>query len=84
MTIRHDSQSTSGSAVTVGPVKRPRKERTSATHSTNDETSQAPAGGEDSTNVQKPKLKRSSMAARNDPQDSAERITVSSKAAEMP
>ncbi|KAF9912267.1 hypothetical protein EC991_000158 [Linnemannia zychae] len=73
MTIRHDSQSASGNGASVGSVKRPRKERTNSTNSTYDETSQAPAGGEDSANAQKPKLKRSSMAARNDPQDSAAR-----------
>lgn len=73
MTIRHDSQSASGSNASVGSVKRPRKERTNSTNSTTDEPIQAPAGGEDSTNAQKPKLKRSSMAARNDPQDSVTR-----------
>ncbi|KAG0257305.1 hypothetical protein BGZ95_005280, partial [Linnemannia exigua] len=76
MTIRHDSQSTSGTGASIGSVKRPRKERTTSTNSTNDESSQAPAGGEDSSSAQKPKLKRSSMAARNDPQDSAARSDV--------
>ncbi|KAG0381067.1 hypothetical protein BGX24_012201 [Mortierella sp. AD032] len=76
MTIRHDSQSASGTGASIGSVKRPRKERTTSTNSTNDESSQAPAGGEDSSSVQKPKLKRSSMAARNDPQDAAARSDV--------
>ncbi|KAF9297522.1 hypothetical protein BGZ88_009783 [Linnemannia elongata] len=73
MTIRHDSQSASGSGASIGSVKRPRKERTNSTNSTTDESSQAPAGGEESTDGQKPKLKRSSMAARNDPPGSAAR-----------
>lgn len=86
MTIRHDSQSASGSGASIGSVKRPRKERTNSTNSTTDESSQAPAGGEESTEGQKPKLKRSSMAARNDPQgsaarsDAAERDIVSAQA----
>ncbi|KAF9154752.1 hypothetical protein BG015_012077 [Linnemannia schmuckeri] len=65
MTIRHDSQSTSGSGVSIGSVKRPRKERTNSTNLTTEESSQASVGGEDSSNGQKPKLKRSSMAARS-------------------
>lgn len=86
MTIRHDSQSASGNGASIGSVKRPRKERTNSTNSTIDESSQAPAGGEESTDGQKPKLKRSSMAARNDPQgsaarsDAAERDIVSDQA----
>ncbi|KAF9097803.1 hypothetical protein BGX23_007899 [Mortierella sp. AD031] len=75
MTIRHDSQSASGSGAAVGSVKRQRKERTSSTNSTNDDLGessrqgQAPVGGDEGSSGQKPKLKRSSMAARNEPQD---------------
>ncbi|KAF9934280.1 hypothetical protein FBU30_002698 [Linnemannia zychae] len=70
MTIRHDSQSGPGSS--IGSVKRPRKERTNSTnstHSSTEESGQTTTVSEEGANTQKLKLKRSSMAARNDPQD---------------
>ncbi|KAG0343818.1 hypothetical protein BG004_004972 [Podila humilis] len=66
MTIRHDSQSAPASA--IGSVKRPRKDRSvPSSEDISKETSSVPNADESTT--AKSKLKRSSMAVRNDNQD---------------
>lgn len=69
MTIRHESQP--AVAPTIGSVKRPRKDRSAP--STDDVPRESPASGEqqraEETSGFKTKLKRSSMAVRNENQD---------------
>lgn len=69
MTIRHDSQP--AVAPTIGSVKRPRKDRSAL--STDDVPKESIASGEqqraEETSGFKTKLKRSSMAVRNENQD---------------